>query len=65
MIGQGLLYRWTEHSADFFEKMSTGGGKKGPQITPQGGFFGPWSYIIFKNSHQDLSHEGQTLFWVQ
>ena len=25
----------------FFEKMSSGGGKKDPQITPQGGFFGP------------------------
>ena len=23
---QGLLYRWTEHSADFFEKITTGGG---------------------------------------
>ena len=28
-LDQGLLYRWTEHSADFFfEKISTGGGKK-------------------------------------
>ena len=27
--GQGLLYRWTEHSAKFFfERMSTEGGKK-------------------------------------
>ena len=33
---QGLLYRWTEHSADFFGKKSTGGGKKAPQITPRG-----------------------------
>ena len=32
---QGLLYRWTEHSADFL-LFSTGGGKKAPQITPQG-----------------------------
>ena len=33
---QGLLYSWTEHSADFFEKITTGGGKKAPQITPRG-----------------------------
>ena len=31
-----------------FEKMFTGGGK----------FLGPWSFIILKNSHQDLSNEG-------
>ena len=31
-----LLYRWTEHSTYFFEKMTTGGGKKARQITPQG-----------------------------
>ena len=55
---QGLPYRWTEHSHFFFEKMSSGGGKKDPQITPQGGFFGPWSFIILKNSHQDLINEG-------
>ena len=38
-VSQGLLYRWTEHSADFFEKLSTGGGKQGPQITPWGWIF--------------------------
>ena len=27
---QGLLYRWTEHSTDFFEKISTGEGSKVP-----------------------------------
>ena len=56
-LSQGLLYRWTEHSADFF-KMTTGGGKKAPQITPRGGFFEPRSFKILKNSHQDLSNEG-------
>ena len=30
-LKQGLLYRWTEHSADFFLN-ATGGGKKAPQI---------------------------------
>ena len=24
---------------------------------PLGGFFGPWLFIILKNSHQDLSNE--------
>ena len=36
---QGLLYKWTEHSADFFERMTTGGGKKASQITPRGWVF--------------------------
>ena len=39
----------------FFEKMTTGGGKKAPQFTPR---CGPWSFIILKKSHQDLSNEG-------
>ena len=26
--------------------------------------FGPQSFITLKDSHQDLSNEGQTLFWV-
>ena len=43
-VRQGLLYRWTEH---FFEKLST-----------LDGFFGPWSFITLKNSHQDISNEG-------
>ena len=29
----------------FFEKMSTGGGKMAPQITPQGGIF--WTIIFY------------------
>ena len=41
-LNQGLLYRWTEHSADFFfEKITTEGGKKAPKLHPGGGFFGP------------------------
>jgi hypothetical protein len=46
---QGLLYRWTEHSADLFLKKLPLG---------EGGFFGPGSFITLKNSHQDLSNEG-------
>ena len=30
----------------------------GPKLQPGGGFFGPWFFIILKNSHQDLSNEG-------
>ena len=29
----------------------------GPKFHPGGGFFGPWIFIILKNSHQDLSNE--------
>ena len=43
-LKQGLLYRWTEHSADFF-KITTGGGKKAPQITPRGWIF--WTMIFY------------------
>ena len=38
--------------------MTTGGGKKATKLHPGDGFFGPWSFIILKNSHQDLSNEG-------
>ena len=27
-----------------------------------GGFYGPWPFIIFKSSHQDLSNEESNLF---
>ena len=30
----------------------------GPKLYPRGGFFGPWFFIIIKNSHKDLSNEG-------
>ena len=30
----------------------------GPKLHPRGGLFGPWSFIILKNSHQDISNEG-------
>ena len=42
----------------YFLKNSTGGGKQAPKLHPGGGLFGPWSFIILKNSHQDLSNEG-------
>ena len=46
----------------FFENISTGGGKKAPQITPRGWIF--WTMIFYDltNSHQDLLMRGQTLF---
>ena len=52
---QGLLYRWTEHWADFFEE---GKEKRHPKLHPGDGDFGSWSFITLKNSHQDLSNEG-------
>ena len=30
----------------------------GPKLHTGGGFYGPWFFIIWKNSHQDLSNEG-------
>ena len=52
--GQGLLYRWTEHSADFFlKKIPLEEGSKAPKLHPGGG-----SFIILQNSHQDLYNEG-------
>ena len=60
-IGQGLLYRWTEHSANcYFFKWPLGEEKRPAKLHPRGGFFGPWSFIILKNSHQDLSNEGSS-----
>ena len=45
-LRQGLLYRWTEHSADFFlKKLPLGEGKRPPQITPQGWIF--WTMIFY------------------
>ena len=32
----------------------------GPKLHPRGGFFEPQSFIILKNSHQDLSNEGSS-----
>ena len=34
------------------------GWKCQPKFHPWGGFFGPWSFIMLKNSGQDLSNEG-------
>ena len=37
----------------------------GPKLHPRGGLFGPWSFIISKKSHQNLSNgnEGSNLFF--
>ena len=39
----------------------------GPKLHPGPGvdFFGPWSFIILKNSHQDLSNEGSNFILSQ
>ena len=34
------------------------GNNLGLKLHPGGGCFGPWSFIILKSSHQDLSNEG-------
>ena len=33
----------------------------GPKLHPAGGFFGPWFFIILKNSGPDQSNEGSNL----
>ena len=51
-----IEYRWTEHSTYFFEKMTTGGGKKASQITQRGGIFWTISFVVLKNSNQEGSN---------
>ena len=48
---QGLLYRWTEHLADFLFSNSNWGRKNVPQITPWGCIF--W-IIIFYNLKRSI-----------
>ena len=42
----------------FLTDFPTWGGNLRPKLHPGGGFFGPWYFIILKNSHQELSNEG-------
>ena len=42
---QGLLYRWTKHSADFFPKITTEGRKMATKITPRGWIF--WTMTFY------------------
>ena len=42
----------------FLKKIPLGEGSKTPKLQSGGGFFGPWSFIILKNSNQDQSNEG-------
>ena len=39
------LYRWTEHSADFFPKITTEGRKMATKITPRGWIF--WTMMFY------------------
>ena len=57
----GLLYIWTELLSNSFCDLPTWGRNLGPKLHPGGGFFGPWFFIILKDSHQDLSNEGSNL----
>ena len=42
----------------FLRSVQHEAGNLGPKLQPRGGFFGPWFFIILKNSHKDLSNEG-------
>ena len=42
----------------FLNKCPLGEGSKAPKLHHGDGFFEPWSFIILKNSHQDLPNEG-------
>ena len=63
---QGPLKKWTEHSQELhLLKIHS---RRAP-ITPRDymdgvWFFWPWAFIILISSYQDLSNEGQKLFWV-
>jgi hypothetical protein len=48
-------------SKNVWEVTSMGGRIWDPNYI-RGGFFGPWFFIILKNSHQDLSNEGPLYF---
>ena len=44
-MGQGLLYRWTEHSSDFlFSELPLGEGKRPPKLQPRGQIF--WTILV-------------------
>ena len=58
---QGLLNRWTVHcGGENWNYVSWERANLGPKLHPGGGFFGPWFFIILKNSHQDLYNEGSS-----
>ena len=42
----------------FLKTFPLGEGSKAPKLYSGGGFLGPRSFIILKNSHQDLSNKG-------
>ena len=42
----------------FLRSVQHEAGNFGPKLQPRGRFFGPWFFIILKNSHKDLSNEG-------
>ena len=59
-IGQGPLYKWTEHSHNFiFWNYKLGGGGLPFHF---GGFFGPHSFMILSSSRHHLSIEGSNIF---
>ena len=58
-LNHGQSSYWTAKSSFVFLASDQPEGENlGPKLRPRGGFFGPWIFIILKNSHQDLSNEG-------
>ena len=57
MHGQALLLD-SYVVKKFLRSVQHEAGNLGPKLQPRGGFFGPWFFIILKNSHKDLSNEG-------
>ena len=58
-VNHGQSSYWTAKSSFFFLTSDhTEAENLGPKLHPGGGFFGPWFFIILKNSHQDLSNKG-------
>jgi hypothetical protein len=59
MCNQGLLYKWTAHSAAKIGTMSAEGGPtRDSNYTLGVDFLDHDFFIIQKNSHQDLYNEG-------
>ena len=60
------LYYWTVMlSKHFWEVTSSRGENLRPKLQPGDGFFGLQFFIIFKNTHQDLSNEGSNFILSQ
>ena len=65
-LNHGHLHTGTAKSSFFFLTSDQPEGQYlETKLHPGGGFFGPWFFIILKNSHQDLSNEGSNFILSQ